>query len=222
MPSLRHDLVLREQSKAEVVKHLAQLLLALAELYSLEKFGAQNAYLVAEWIYDEYKYEQLKLVTKVLKNPPPTDDKTWKLNPDTIREWMAIELDRLAERREKYINNKKHEDPEFELKYCDRCIQMTNHQDGVCQKCKHEVAADRLKEMEEIIKKVDDFKVPSLSKEDIEKEGQERVVKTYHSPDKSYLRTLELRAEYGRLHTELHTGKQKPGAPTFEEWITTK
>ena len=25
---------------------------------------------------------------------------------------------------------------EFELNYCEKCIQMTNHLDGVCQKCK--------------------------------------------------------------------------------------
>jgi hypothetical protein len=28
------------------------------------------------------------------------------------------------------------ESKEFELKYCEKCIQMTNHIDGICQKCK--------------------------------------------------------------------------------------
>lgn len=28
------------------------------------------------------------------------------------------------------------EESEFELEFCGKCIQMTNHIDGVCQKCK--------------------------------------------------------------------------------------
>ena len=27
---------------------------------------------------------------------------------------------------------------EFELSYCDRCMQMNNHKNGECQKCKNE------------------------------------------------------------------------------------
>lgn len=27
----------------------------------------------------------------------------------------------------------------YELKYCSECIQMTNHLDGECQKCKNEI-----------------------------------------------------------------------------------
>lgn len=26
--------------------------------------------------------------------------------------------------------------PDFELKFCEKCFQMTNHLDGKCQKCK--------------------------------------------------------------------------------------
>lgn len=194
-------MVLREQNKSEVVTFISGLLLALSELYSLEKFGAQNAVLVAEWIVEEYKFDQLEVVTRVLRNPPPTEDKVWKLNPDTIREWMSIELERQADKREKEINNAKHlEAPS---------IWAGEHDE------------QRLKELAENLKKVDDFKVPSLSEEDVVREGQERVVKTYHSPDKSYLKELELKVEYGRLHTDLHSGKPKEGAPTYTEWLKT-
>jgi hypothetical protein len=26
--------------------------------------------------------------------------------------------------------------PEYELAFCEKCYQMTNHLDGICQKCK--------------------------------------------------------------------------------------
>jgi len=26
--------------------------------------------------------------------------------------------------------------PDYELDYCNKCMQMTNHLDGICQKCK--------------------------------------------------------------------------------------
>jgi len=26
--------------------------------------------------------------------------------------------------------------PEFELNFCEKCFQMTNHLNGICQKCK--------------------------------------------------------------------------------------
>jgi len=26
--------------------------------------------------------------------------------------------------------------PEYELDFCDKCFQMTNHLNGICQKCK--------------------------------------------------------------------------------------
>ena len=30
------------------------------------------------------------------------------------------------------------EAPDYELNFCDKCFQMTNHLDGICQKCKVE------------------------------------------------------------------------------------
>lgn len=56
-----------------------------------------------------YKFDLLQTVLNVLRNPPATGQKReWRLTPDTIREWMAIEIDRLAEVREaKWHNIKK-------------------------------------------------------------------------------------------------------------------
>jgi hypothetical protein len=36
------------------------------------------------------------------------------------------------------------ESKEFELKFCEKCIQMTNHIDGVCQKCKPIKSAEEM------------------------------------------------------------------------------
>jgi hypothetical protein len=38
------------------------------------------------------------------------------------------------------------ESKEFELKYCEKCIQMTNHIDGICQKCKPVKSAEEISE----------------------------------------------------------------------------
>lgn len=42
----------------------------------------------------------MESVISVLTNPPNTGNKNWRLTPDTIQEWMTIELDRLSELRE--------------------------------------------------------------------------------------------------------------------------
>jgi hypothetical protein len=36
---------------------------------------------------------------------------------------------------QKFVPEPEVED-EFELDYCEECVQMTNHKDGECQKCK--------------------------------------------------------------------------------------
>lgn len=77
----------------------------LSRLYQLGNWTEENAVFLAEWIYDNYKYDSLDDVIACLRNPPHTDNKQWRLTPDTIHEWMSIILTKRAEQRE--VENKK-------------------------------------------------------------------------------------------------------------------
>lgn len=46
-------------------------------------------------------------IIQVLTNPPNTGQKNWRLTPDTIQEWMTIQLDKEAEAREKEHEKRK-------------------------------------------------------------------------------------------------------------------
>jgi hypothetical protein len=73
----------------------------------IPNWTVENSVILAEWIIDAYKYEELALVESVLRNPPKKEDKTgeagsnWRLTPDTIHAWMAPALERAAITREK-------------------------------------------------------------------------------------------------------------------------
>lgn len=92
-----------QPEKKEVIKLLAYSLQRLAKLYQVPNWDENNAVFLAEWIYENYKYDSLDDVMVCLINPPDTGDKNWRLTPDTIREWMAIQLDKVAARREKEL-----------------------------------------------------------------------------------------------------------------------
>lgn len=49
---------------------------------------------------DNYKFETLETIKSCLKNPPPTKDPNWRLTPDTINSWFAVELEKQAEQLE--------------------------------------------------------------------------------------------------------------------------
>ena len=99
--------VIRNQPKDECIAHIAKLIHRLSKLYQMKDWTEENSVLLAEWTYENYKYEEIQIVTRVLNNPPQTDGKSWRLTPDTIREWMTIELEKVAERREQIHNEKK-------------------------------------------------------------------------------------------------------------------
>jgi len=96
----RTDMVLAEQDKAQSIKLISYLLQRLSKLYQLPNWTEENAVFLAEWIYDNYKYDSLDDVITCLRNPPHTDNKQWRLTPDTIREWMGLVLVAKAEQRE--------------------------------------------------------------------------------------------------------------------------
>lgn len=72
-------------------------------------------------------------------------------------------------------------------------------------------------------------KVPCISDEDIKREGQKEPTKktgtghpriTEEGIEASRLQ--DLKREYGRIHTDIYTGKKLEGSPTFDEWIKTQ
>lgn len=83
---------------------------------------------------------------------------------------------------------------------------------------------DRLKELGDIIATSEVKPILPLTEQDIRSEGKEQPKKpVYVPPDENYLKTQELRAEYGRTCRDLHTGRPLPGKPeTFEKWLETK
>jgi hypothetical protein len=99
------DLILAEQDKGQTIKLIAYMLHRLSRLYQLGNWTEDNAVFLAEWIYDNYKYDSLDDIIICLRNPPSTENKQWRLTPDTIREWMKIILIKRAEQRE--LENKK-------------------------------------------------------------------------------------------------------------------
>ncbi len=111
---LSKDVILKEQDRLEVITHIGKLLNRLGKLYLVPGFTEEHSVILAEWVYDNYKYEELSLVTKCLNNPPTTKDEqgrtenNWRLTPDRIQKWMQIELEKIAEEREE--ENKKLKD----------------------------------------------------------------------------------------------------------------
>lgn len=98
-------MVLAEQDKGQTIKLVCFLLQRLAKLYQLPNWTDENALILSEWIFDNYKFDSLDDVITCLKNPPSTGSKQWRLTPDTIQEWMAIILEKRSEKRE--IENEK-------------------------------------------------------------------------------------------------------------------
>jgi hypothetical protein len=96
----RTDMVLAEQDKTQSIKLIAYLLQRLSKLYQLTNWTEDNAVFLAEWIYDNYRFDALDDIITCLRNPPHTENKQWRLTPDTIKEWMKIILTEKAEKRE--------------------------------------------------------------------------------------------------------------------------
>jgi hypothetical protein len=82
---------------------------------------------------------------------------------------------------------------------------------------------EELAKIQEVITKAPDRIVLPLTEADIKREGQEKPIKPVYKPtDASYLRMVELKAEYGRTHCDLHTGKKLPSSPDFDTWLNEK
>lgn len=105
--SLRADLVLKRQGKKDVIKCITILIQRLASLYSVPDWTDVKSVDLAEWIYDNYTFELMEVVDRVLRNPPKLDKQIWRLTPDVIRDWMTVELEKQCEVRERQNNEYK-------------------------------------------------------------------------------------------------------------------
>lgn len=72
----------------------------MARLYQIPNWSEVASVDLAEWTYENYKYEEPETIIEALRNPAATSDKTWRLTPDTVRTWMAAALDKIAKGRE--------------------------------------------------------------------------------------------------------------------------
>ena len=95
-------MVLREQpDKIATIEQIANMLHQLAKLYQIPNWDGENAVLLAKWIIGKYSCEPLEVVLDCLVSPPTTEDKNWRLTPDTIQSWFTIRLDENAQKRER-------------------------------------------------------------------------------------------------------------------------
>lgn len=76
-------------------------LMRLSKLYQLRDFNDDNGEILAEWVCDEYEHYDLEVVLDSLRYPPPLNDPTWRLTPDTIRFWIAETIAKRVEAKMK-------------------------------------------------------------------------------------------------------------------------
>lgn len=164
---------------------------------------------------DEYHADQMQTVIACLTSPK--SGKTWRLTPDTIREWMSVEQDRLSDRREKYIHNRKVEELE--------------------QGEPQEISEQTQKLISEYSEKllVGLSKPIPLTEEDIQREGQRKPISKkpvlpmsevdleIRDLANQYGITVEqmkdIRYEWMRECFDLYTGKPNARYVSFQEWL---
>lgn len=115
LTKLSPGVIIKEQNRDDVLKHVALLLTRLAMLYQIPNWFAENSVTLAEWIIENYPCEEIETINSCLRNPPIGDQPNWRLTPDTVARWMNIELEKVAANREnetkKFKENFKQELP---------------------------------------------------------------------------------------------------------------
>ncbi len=169
--SLPAEIILNEQpDKKLLIAEISSLLLRLVKLYQIPNFDEMSSVLLSEWICDNYKFDSFKRVKACLQNPPRTEEKNWRLTPDTIREWMATELEKEAADRER-INNL------YKTKDADELYQAPNipeHVNQLIEDYKNQLAGPQ--------------GIRSITEKEIKEEGRERPKKKeYVSPAQDYV-----------------------------------
>lgn len=99
--TLNTGVILKEQQDTrEAIKYIANLLDRIAVLYQIPNWTAMNAVVLAEWTFDNYKWDSLETIELALKNPTPDEEKTYRLTPDSVSRWIREYQERSADQRE--------------------------------------------------------------------------------------------------------------------------
>lgn len=188
----------------------------LAKLYQVPNWDALNTVLLSEWIMETYGTEMLKVILNALTSPK-SQDRNWRLTPDNVAEWIAVEQEAMAAKREQYIHNRKVEKPE-----------PVEPQ---------EISAETQRIIDEYQEKLlaGLSKVAPITEEEIRREGQKQPVKKIpvlpmnevdlqiRDIANRYNTTIEavkdLRHEWMRQCHDLYTGKPNANYLSFEEWL---
>jgi len=206
---IEKSIILKEQTdKKEVLKVLVYLLTRIAKLYQIPNFDNENAVLLASWIYETYKYDPFEVIEKALTNPKPLDDNAFRLTPDTVAQWISIELEKYSTKLETNHQNTKSKTIEFLLPENTGALsEETNKliQDFINNLSNHQ-------------------KIPSLTEDIIKEQSKERI--KHQSVSAGHLVTTkeeiiikEMRRKWMLECYDLHTGKPLDNWLSFDEWI---
>lgn len=197
-------LVSQPDASIEAMKQIAYALQRLALLYQIPNWTENNSVLLAEWIYDNYKYSSLELILSALKNPDyelQGTDKNYRLTPDNIKVFMKKALEKDAEKREVEVKS---------LGIGDKPL-ITDETMAMLDNYKLEIKNT------EIAKPV-----RPMSKREIWEEGQLNVRPVTYpttSPEEHYSKALHM--AWIKENHEKYEGKPLPGWKSEEEWLKT-
>lgn len=203
-------LVSQPDASIEAMKQIAYALQRLALLYQIPNWTENNSVLLAEWVYDNYKYSSLELILSALRNPDYElrgTDKNYRLTPDNIKIFMQKALEKDAEQREKEVKKLGVGDKELIVTY-----EVTPETEKL------------IEEYKEAIKKIDLKSVRPMSEAEWLKEGQEKpksVKYAREKPSDEEIFGRALRFQWGKLYHDKYTGDPLPGWKSEDEWLKT-
>ena len=205
---IERSVILKEQPDSkDVLKKIVYLLKRIAKLYQIPNFDDENAVLLASWINETYKYDPFECIENALTYPGPLDTASYRLTPDVVSEWIAIELDKRSNQLELEHKKNKSKNIEFAL---------PEHSE--------ELSDETKKMIQDFINDLSKHQKPAPFTPDMIKEmGKERIkprsASAGHLPcSAEYLAEKELKRKWMLECFDINTGKAKEGALSFEEW----
>ena len=176
-------------------------IMKLAKIYQIPNFDNTNAELLAEWLMEEYKHQDLDLIQETLRNPPRLNDQAWRLTPDTLREWIDLTRIKRADLKIKEESQKRQE--------------TINENMAQLSLETQKMVADY------IAKLMPEKKSYELTSQEIKENGQlrpKKVKNVYPSTPKEEVILKELKRRYYLEMYDKITGKPLDNWMSFEEW----
>lgn len=106
-----------DSNKADSIVEIALSIDRIAGLYQIPDWSPKKSADLGEWIYENFLYEPLDLILRVLRNPPCTEEPNWRLTPDTIFRWMKPELEKRSIRLQKEQEKIEQESASIKIDY---------------------------------------------------------------------------------------------------------